>query len=319
MRCLALTSIIALVLTGCEATPTSQAATRTPSFSTLGAAVSMTSAAAAYGVTNVTRSELDVCADAITGNPPQVPTRRIVPLCESDDDTPFFASGFSVSDMRSIWSAYQLTKPMIAKIEASDLERPGHFNQNAQLRALKIPQPSHEDYTNNPDAYQRGHYTPSEASKWDEAALRASFQVTNIAPQHGGMNGSLWRCYEQTIRSWAKQWGKVQVVVGGSVAAKKSIGNKRKITVPTYFYTIVYRPDTKTAIGLAVPNVAGFNLDTREYMMSVADVEEIAGIAVGLPTSVKNTQPKPKDWPVLVAQIPYYLRGSPLNECVPIN
>lgn len=314
MRHWILTSLVSLLLVGCETPSTKSTVSPLSATTTLRA-----TGAAAFGVTSVTRAELDICADVLPGAPPQVSSRRIVPLCEADDDTAYFASGFSVSDMRSIWSAYQLTRPMVAKIEASPLDRFGTFIQNPQLRALKIPQPSHDDYTNNPDSYQRGHYTPSEASKWDEGALRASFQVTNIAPQHGGMNGSLWRCYEQTIRGWAKQWGKVQVVVGGSVASEKTIGNKRHITVPTHFYTVVYRPDTKTAVGLLVPNEVGFNLDTRKYIKSVAEVEKATGVTFGLSAQAKEARPVVEDWPVLVAQIPYYLRGSPLNECVPPN
>jgi len=187
-----------------------------------------------------------------------------------------------------------------------------------QLTAAKIPQPSHDDYTNNPDKYQRGHYTPSESTKWDEGALRASFQVTNIAPQHGGMNGSLWRCYEQTIRDWAKRWGEVEVVVGGSVSTIKMIGDKRKITVPTHYFAIVYRPDAKTAVGLAVPNEGDFDLDVRRYMKSVAEVEKAAGITVGLPAAMKLAQPDLKQWPVLIPQIPYYDQKNPeRNKCKP--
>lgn len=274
-------------------------------------------AAPTYGVLTVTRSSLAACASVVSGQPPQVPGHRIVPICESRAQLAFFASGYSVPDMRSIWSAYRLTRPMVQAIEESTLERFSTFIQNPQLKAAGIPQPSHDDYTNNPGRYQRGHYAPSETTKWDEGALRASFQVTNIAPQQGGMNGSIWRCYEETIRGWAKQWGEVQVVVGGTVRTVGSIGNERQITVPSHYFAIVYRPDTSTAVAVAVPNEDGFDLDVRQYMRSVADVEALAGISVGLPPAMKAAPVRFSDWPVKVAQIPFYdQHDDARNACV---
>ncbi len=304
---------LVVALAACESAP----AGAPPPAATSGPGPTLVAAAAA-GLQKVTRADLEACAVTVPAEPPQVPARRIVPICESDDERPFFASGYSVNDMRSIWSAYRLTRVMVTAIEKSELERFSTFIQNPQLKALKIPQPSHSDYTNNPDRYQRGHYTPSETTKWDEGALRASFQVTNIAPQHGGMNGSIWRCYEETIRGWAKKWGTVQVVVGGSVPAIKSIGAVRKITVPKHYFAVVYRPGAGTAVGVAIPNEEGFSLDIRRYMMSVAAVEDLAGVTFGLPASVKNAQPRPADWPALVAQIPFFDQDNmDRNKCVP--
>jgi endonuclease G len=269
-----------------------------------------------FGLTRLSRSDLAACAAVATGQPPQVAGKRIVPLCEADGRKVFFASGYSVRDMRSIWSAYRLTRAKVKAIEESDLDRSGlAFRQNQQLKDERVPQPTTDDYKNS--GYQRGHYVPAEASKWDEDALRASFQVTNIAPQNGGMNGSIWRCYEETIRDWAKDFGAVEVVVGGSVRTDGSIGDDNKITVPAHFFAIVYRPDTRTAVGVAVPNEDGFRLDVRHYMRPVATVEQMAGITVDLPANVKSAPVRFADWPVKVAQIPFFdASNRERNECV---
>lgn len=267
------------------------------------------------GLAKLSRSDLAVCASVASGQPPQVAGKRIVPLCEADGQKVFFASGYSVRDMRSIWSAYRLTRQKVKAIEESDLDRSGlTFRQNTQLREAHVPQPTTDDYKNS--GFQRGHYVPAEASKWDEDALRASFQVTNIAPQNGGMNGSIWRCYEETIRDWAKQFGTVEVVVGGSVRADGTVGAV-KITVPAHYFAIVYRPDTRTAVGVAVPNEDGFELDVRNYMRPVATVEQMAGITVDLPATVKTAPVRFADWPVKVAQIPFFdANNFERNQCV---
>ena len=55
---------------------------------------------------------------------------------------------------------------------------------------------------------------------WDEAAQRASFTVTNIAPQSPAMNRNIWRCFEVSIRQWAAASNSTYVVVG-AISSKR--------------------------------------------------------------------------------------------------
>ena len=112
---------------------------------------------------------------------------------------------------------------MVQQIDDSDLDRTGYsFKTNEKLDPQGISQPSDRDYANSKSfmrgkKYQRGHYAPAETMSWAEPALDASFLLTNVGPQFGTMNGSIWSCFERTVRKWADEWDTVYVVVGGAV------------------------------------------------------------------------------------------------------
>jgi endonuclease G, mitochondrial len=256
------------------------------------------------------------CGDLFPSGVPTVEGLELVVLCHSDGSNPLFASAYSTFDKRSIWSAYSLDTDKIAAIAASTLDRDDYgFVRDPELVAQGIEQPTTSDYTNS--GYQRGHYAPAQSMEWAEPALRASFYMTNIAPQNGGMNGSLWRCFEESIRHWAADWGEVHVVVGGYPGTDANrIGVVRKITVPSNYFAIVYRSDSNAALAVVVPNEDGFSLDTREYFTTVRKVEEVSGIDFGFADSVEEAQPEAQDWPILVAQVPFYPSNEQLRACV---
>lgn len=221
--------------------------------------------------TTTTTKAYGVCADLFVKNAPVVSGKQITPLCEADgDDIVYFASGYSRSDNRSIWSAYMLNKELISAIqENTNDHRSSSFRQNPALRQSGYRQPSHADYTNS--GYNRGHYAPSKALAWDAEAQRATFMISNIAPQNGPMNQNLWRCFEVTIRDWAEFNDTVKVVVG-SVGNDGTIGQNAPITVPTHYFAMVYREKPRPmALGIFVPNRAGY-LDIRQHVRSIAQL-----------------------------------------------
>ena len=128
------------------------------------------------------------CKIVFYDEPPKVPAREIVPLCERKGNQVFFASGYSEKDQRSIWSAYRLTARMVQRIDDSDLDRAGYgFKKNETLNSQGLSQPSDSDYANSESfmkgkKYQRGHYAPAETMSWAEPALDSSFLLTNVGP-----------------------------------------------------------------------------------------------------------------------------------------
>lgn len=244
-----------------------------------------------------TTTAYGVCADLFVANAPAVSGKQIPPLCESDgEDVVYYASGYSIADNRSIWSAYVLDKELVqAILNNADDHRSSTFRQNPTLKKAKITQPSHNDYTNS--GYNRGHYAPSKALAWDSEAQRATFMVTNIAPQDGPMNQNLWRCFEVTIRDWALANDMVKVVVG-SVGNNGVIGKKVQITVPTHYFAMIYREKPRPmAFAVLVPNRGGY-LDIRQHVRSVAQMEGEIGIRFGLTAAVANERPDFREWPV---------------------
>ena len=242
------------------------------------------------------------CKLAFYDEPPKVPDREITPLCERKGDQVFFASGYSEKDQRSIWSAYRLTARMVKRIDDSTLDRNDFgFKKNEKLDALGVSQPADSDYSNSETfmrgkKYQRGHYAPAETMSWAEAALEASFLLTNVAPQFGTMNGSIWKCFEKSIREWADEWDTMYVIVGGAITTIGKIGDAH-VTVPKVYFAIVVRKDTGAALGVTVPNDGTHEYNLGKYMKPIAAVERESGVVFDLPLAAKEARPIPADWP----------------------
>ena len=68
-----------------------------------------------------------------------------------------------------------------------------------------------QDYANS--GYDRGHMCPAGDSRWSGEAMKESFYMTNICPQHPNLNGGDWHELEQACRKWAEK-DKLYIVCG---------------------------------------------------------------------------------------------------------
>ena len=226
----------------------------------------------------------------------------VVPLCEEDSDTVFFATGYSKRDNHGYWSAYRLDEEQIAEMPEHPTRPNVKFKQNPKLKGGNYVQPRHDSYMQT--GFDRGHLAPNGAMAWDQDAQRASFTISNIAPQNPPMNRNIWRCFEVSIRDWAADSGSTFVVVG-TMRGTKTVSSTRdpnrvKINVPTHYIAMVYREKpAPRAIGVMVPNTKG-HLDVRDFMMSVSDLERRTGYKFQLRTEVANETPNLVQWPTRI-------------------
>ncbi len=243
-----------------------------------------------------------------TQEPPSVSGIAVTPLCEEDDNFVFFATGYSKSDNHGLWSAYRLDEDQVQLMIDNPLPRPRvQFRRNKQLVGGDYVQPVHGSYTGT--NWDRGHLAPNGAMAWDEAAQRASFTVTNIAPQSPAMNRNIWRCFEVSIREWAAESKSTYVVVGAiGRGADPIIGSRDPreipISVPTHFIAMIYRElpgADPIALGVQVPNTAN-QLDIREFMMSVSELEDKTHFKFGLPAIIANKSPDSTQWPTRIVR-----------------
>lgn len=262
-------------------------------------------------------SQYGICAEIfVAERPPTVRGKQITPLCEGDGEIAYFATGYSKADNRGIWSAYWVDRERVQSIEESTGKRARTFRKNGKLEDGSYVQPTHNDYTNS--GYNRGHFAPSHGLAWDEEAQRATFQISNIAPQDGKMNQNIWRCFEVTILDWARNYGEIRVVVGG-IGTQKTVGKKVSITVPTHYFAMVHRKEPQEmAVGVRVPNEGG-HLDIRKWLMSVAELEEQTGIEFGLKSSIAAKKPTPSDWPVRNPTVERYIPDENEHCKAPTN
>ena len=69
----------------------------------------------------------------------------------------------------------------------------------------------HQDY--NRSGYDRGHLCPAQDRSASRAMMKATFTMSNIAPQTPALNRGDWKRLENTIRNQAREHDSVSVVV----------------------------------------------------------------------------------------------------------
>lgn len=181
------------------------------------------------------------------------------------------------------WVAYVLTKEEVQ----GDEERSNHFRPDPMVKGDPVVT---KDYSKS--GYDRGHMAPAADMKWSEQAMRESFYMTNICPQHHSNNAGDWKDLEELVRDLASRYDSIYVVCGPLVDdVSRTIGTERKIVVPGAFYKALLRRTSRgwTAIGFRMVNGPG-NQPLMTYMLPVDAIEQEAGIDLfcALPDSIAN-------------------------------
>ena len=160
-----------------------------------------------------------------------------------------------------------------------------------------------QDYANS--GYDRGHMCPAGDNRWSGEAMKESFYMTNICPQHPNLNGGDWHELEQACRRWAEK-DKLYIVCGPILykkALNPPIEKEHKIRVPDAFFKVILTGVEKgnpRAIGFIYKNTAG-NRPLDSYVNTIDQVERITGLDFfsALPDDIENRIEKEyrmEDW-----------------------
>lgn len=124
--------------------------------------------------------------------------------------------------------------------------------------------------------YDRGHMCPAQAMSFNMDAMSESFYFSNMSPQSGSLNSGKWRSLETKVRKWAKDKGEIHVVSGPIFKNNiKTIGSNG-VTVPGYYYKIIYDPNEAMIAFVFANRKANKSLD--KYIVTVDWIEEMTGI-----------------------------------------
>lgn len=127
--------------------------------------------------------------------------------------------------------------------------------------------------------WDRGHLCPAGDNKWSWKAMRESFYMTNICPQHHYLNRGDWNELEQKCRKWVKKDSSLYIVAGPIFYDRMPrTFSKKKIAIPDAFFKVIlsFHPHPK-AIGFIYKNNEGDHpLDS--YVNSIDEVERITGM-----------------------------------------
>lgn len=196
------------------------------------------------------------------------------------------------------WVAWRLDKKKLVE----KVSRKGYgFLPDPSLNARQAVVT--QDYARS--GYDRGHMCPAGDSRWSGEAMKESFYMTNICPQHPNLNGGDWHELEQACRRWASE-GPVYIVCGPILYKKttpKYIGKAHRVRVPEAFFKVILAGVEKgkpKAVGFIYKNTAG-NHPMSEYVNSIDQVERITGFDFfpALPDRIENAVEKEyniKDW-----------------------
>ena len=191
------------------------------------------------------------------------------------------------------WVAYTLKREHLTY---DDRERP-YFIEDPKVRTKSA------DWRNyRGSGYDRGHLCPAGDRRFSEYAYNQTFYTSNISPQRKDFNAGIWNRLEMQVRSWCKQYGTLQVVVGGVLeSGLQEIGDE-DVAVPERYYKIISRgeSDELEVIAFMMPHYES-QRPLQDFVVTIDQVEEATGIDFfsELPDSIENkieAQAKTRSW-----------------------
>jgi endonuclease G len=180
------------------------------------------------------------------------------------------------------WVAERLS-PDVVDGELPDFPR--HFAPDetlpADLRARS------EDFADS--GYVRGRLAAAANHRGDEKACRATYLLSNAAPQLGAdFRATFWVSLERKVRNWARESDHLWVVTGtlflapeGSSQVRYKLIGERGVGVPTHFFKVVLRERGRSRAVLAflVPHEPlAADADAAAFLVSVDRLESLSGL-----------------------------------------
>ena len=167
------------------------------------------------------------------------------------------------------WAAWELTRSEVK----GRVKRTNDYREDL---SIKTGSALLKDYYKS--GYDRGHLAPAGDMKWSEKAMSESFLLSNITPQHPGLNRGIWLDLEELTRRWALYNGSLLIAAGPVYRGKSETIGESRVEVPDYFFKVIvdYRKTEYKGIGFIFPNMKCLK-DLREYAVSIDELERITG------------------------------------------
>jgi len=166
------------------------------------------------------------------------------------------------------WVYYELTPEMVNGLH----KRKDDFRPDT-----KVSTETADEHDYDEPIYDQGHLAPADDMKLTETIMSESFFYSNMSPQTASFNrGGVWRKLERTVHFW----GNSNIVVVTGPIFKDNLGHigKNKVTVPGYYYKVIYSPSTKKMIGFILPHIKVEGNSLIDCITSVDNIEEQTGI-----------------------------------------
>ena len=124
--------------------------------------------------------------------------------------------------------------------------------------------------------YDRGHLAPAGDMKSSQHAMSESFFMSNMSPQLPSFNRGGWKKLESLVRFWAKD-SEIHIVTAGILNKSLSKIGSSGVSVPDYFYKIIFDTYECKMIGFVMPNKK-ITLELESYVKTIDEIEKLTGI-----------------------------------------
>ncbi len=176
----------------------------------------------------------------------------------------YYIFAYSNEHKQAQWVYYQ--------INTGSAKRINRFSKDPKLPTQLA---SSKDYINS--GYDRGHLAPAASMSINELAMDESFYISNIAPQHPSFNRGKWQELENLVRKWGQTDNSLHIIVGTIFLENPPTIGKNKISVPAYFYKVIYSPQHQKMIAFLLENKK-LTQDLNFFIVPVDLIEEYTNL-----------------------------------------
>ncbi len=178
-----------------------------------------------------------------------------------------YVLGYSEEHEQALWVYYS---PSLGQ-GSGKVSRTDDFRRDP---AVKTGSADPADYKGC--GYDRGHLCPAGDMTSSSEIMSETFFMSNMSPQVPGFNRGIWKRLEEQVRTWGVR-ERVWVVTGPVFKDSRGEIGENKVTVPGYYYKVVYSPSRREMIGFILPN-AKSKKSIVDYVVSVDSVEMVTGL-----------------------------------------
>lgn len=181
------------------------------------------------------------------------------------------------------WVFEKITK---TELEGDASRKNCDFKQDLEIHEFFRAQ--NTDYKGS--GYDRGHLAAAANHTKSPTVLQETFLLSNICPQHPGLNRKMWKRLEGYTRSLAKQYESVYVCSGPLYLPKQKddrliveyqLLGSQHIAVPTHFFKIILM-ESKESIEIkafVMPNSeTSSDEDLHDYLCPIDAIERSSGL-----------------------------------------
>lgn len=180
----------------------------------------------------------------------------------------YYSLSYSEADEQAEWVYYVLTPELIRGKQS----RTDDYRADSLISTISAQL---EDYRSS--GYDRGHLCPAADMKINRKAMSETFYLSNCSPQDREFNAGIWNTLEEQVRRWAISFGKLYVVTGGVLKHNKGKIGANGVSIPKYYYKVVYDPRKQKMIAFIMPNENSMK-PLQEFVVSVDSLEGMTGI-----------------------------------------